>query len=448
MEKLLNIQTKNGNEHLGGIQLKNKELGNTDWKLITEIVNGENTATYASGWYFVPKGTEITNVGIASQDYIVNYTTQKAVEFDGSKHTMLSYGSDLAVKDDSLIFSMPPSMIEEGYKGNVSWLNGVNAYGFAENYEGSFTKSSMIFNGKQYLCLPGDLGDMAENGVTFEFYGKLNEAYYLIDWKRIGNYETAQDFIENDSGFNNGTWKLVQNEIDLGDGKTYVLARFNTDEKVMNGLFCTAKEFPVVQRIFRAKIIAGSSIFDKDIYEDGIETSGFEITYSLNSRRNVLTDWTIQHYFPESSGAYDIWNQKVMLKYINNEIIEFNKDVHFTVKIDPIAETQTLYLNGVKISTSNYEKDGWENFISDENNKGDGYFLIGQSSQGSQAHIMTTCGEMYGMNLYTRALTDTEVLANYNAMTSYYKGISQNNGQASTGGNTGGTDLNDAEVEP
>lgn len=53
-------------------------------------------------------------------------------------------------------------------------------------------------------------------------------------------------------------------------------------------------------------------------------------------------------------------------------------------------------------------------------------------------------GEIYSIRVFNKVLSNSEMLANYNATVSYHN-ILVNNGNASTGGNTGGEDIDTIE---
>ena len=164
-----------------GVQLakKNADVGfgtaSSGWTIITELdENKNNVATYADGWYYVEAGKSIPRLGPLSQSYIINYSTNKAVRFDSSKHVILSSGGNLAVTE-GLVYNADPTNMDGSTN---SWGNAV-LNGFSGTVkEGNkvisgWTDTAFVTDGEDdYVSLKGK-NETYENGVTIEFYGKV-----------------------------------------------------------------------------------------------------------------------------------------------------------------------------------------------------------------------------------------------------------------------------------
>ena len=146
------------------------------WTIITETVNGENVATYADGWYYVTAGTDVPSIGTLRNSYIINYSTNKAVKFDSSKHIILSNKGNLAVVD-GLIFNADPTNMD----GSTTSWGGATLFGFtgtekdeAGNVISGWTPTSLNFDGvNDYLQFKPN-SRFQTDGITIEMYGYLN----------------------------------------------------------------------------------------------------------------------------------------------------------------------------------------------------------------------------------------------------------------------------------
>lgn len=85
--------------------------------------------------------------------------------------------------------------------------------------------------------------------------------------------------------------------------------------------------------------------------------------------------------------------------------------------------------------SENYYKDFIEKELPNLNT-----YILGRCSMDDEGNWHYTNCEIYSLRLYNRSFEENEVLANYNATVAYHD-ILVNNGNASTGGTTGGEDL-------
>ena len=195
-----------------GEKLVNKELGAV-WDIVTEVENNSLVYTYGTGWTYIKAGEVVDKLGKLENDYMINYSTKKAVQFDSSKHVRMS-AKDNLVAEDYLLLNLDPSVMEE-YNNledksefQLSKLgNNIRFYGYQEdsvyqyeddsNYQNSwknpdlslaFGETSFKFDGiDDYIRIEFQDNNDQENkktksmlgnkGLTFEFYGKIRKRF-------------------------------------------------------------------------------------------------------------------------------------------------------------------------------------------------------------------------------------------------------------------------------
>ena len=209
-------ENKNGKseEYIGGIPLYDKNNENKDkWNVVTEVESNKLKKTYGTGWYYVPKNTEIEGLGKAKKNYIINYDTNEEIEFNKQKHTLMGFDKTMAVKDHILV-NIDPSIVESvaSSKESSSELTvedvfgkGVKIHGYVKNGVGestgdnqdlslAFGKTSFKFDGvDDYMIYPFSIdnpdistggsdkaSDIFDGGLTFEFYGVLGSERFTL----------------------------------------------------------------------------------------------------------------------------------------------------------------------------------------------------------------------------------------------------------------------------
>ena len=129
-----------------GEKLYDRNIENgTKWKI---IMIKDTNKIYGSGWRYVTPGTEIENYGDVKNKWIYNEKTGETIELKEDNFVELSYGMNLAVKDD-LIFNLDPiNMEDENSWGNIK-LHGFNGAEKDENGNiiSGFTGNSFNFDG-------------------------------------------------------------------------------------------------------------------------------------------------------------------------------------------------------------------------------------------------------------------------------------------------------------
>ena len=159
MEKYLDKD----NEYYIGIPLYDKTLENGDkWNV---IIIKDTKEQYGTGWYYVSKGTELSNYGEIKSNWVVNYETGEVKELE--EHTELSYKSSLAVTD-KLVLNIDATNLEDNNWGDIIKHGDVKY---------SSENKSLYFDGDgDYLELAK--GSDFSNGFTFEIYANLERLMY------------------------------------------------------------------------------------------------------------------------------------------------------------------------------------------------------------------------------------------------------------------------------
>ena len=164
-----------------GLKLAKKvaSFGSTEaeWAVITSIENGETKDTYADDWYYVEAGQDVPGLGVLKSSYIINYKTNSAVKFDGTKHTILKKNGNLGVTG-GLVYNADPTNMADG--SAKSWGNAV-LHGFENGIEynadgtvkSGWTPTAFITDGvDDYVEMKIENANF-NDGLTIEFYGKV-----------------------------------------------------------------------------------------------------------------------------------------------------------------------------------------------------------------------------------------------------------------------------------
>ncbi len=107
-KEAFNYTDEKGETYQGGIPLYDKTLVNASkWKVVTEVEEGVLKNTYGTGWTYIPKGTEVKNLGKTTCGYIGNFEKGEIKKFNEEIHTLMGYDTGLGVTDH-LIFNADP----------------------------------------------------------------------------------------------------------------------------------------------------------------------------------------------------------------------------------------------------------------------------------------------------------------------------------------------------
>ena len=152
-----------------GEKLVSKNLFST-WKIVNEFDDKTFEKSYGDGWYYIKKGTNIDGLGILKEGYIINFTEDKVIIFDDNKHLFLDSEEKLAVTGNIVLNIDPSSLSDE-----KTWGDNIKLHGVEDEEKAKFNDGKKLeFDGKDdYLEISGVNSEIM-NGVTLEFFGKIN----------------------------------------------------------------------------------------------------------------------------------------------------------------------------------------------------------------------------------------------------------------------------------
>jgi len=171
-----------------GKELHDKNIQNGNkWHII--VVN-DVSKIYGSKWHYIEKETEVESYGKTKREWLINYETGEIVNLEEGKYIELSYNIGLAVTD-GLIFNIDSSIVEGVKLDELEDIlgNNVELINFDGTQNSGLTSNSFNFDGvNDYIKVKYDNETqkqiLAENGFTFEYYGKLNEGQ---SYDELGN---------------------------------------------------------------------------------------------------------------------------------------------------------------------------------------------------------------------------------------------------------------------
>ena len=170
----IDMTTNNDSKTKLGKKLYDKNIENgSKWDII--VIN-DSKKTYGTGWSFIEKGSKISNT-LTDKSWLINDQTQEIIKLEDDTYTELSYASSVGTTE-GLIFNLDPSIIENATKDNINEKLGENVelLNFDWNENSGLTKSCFNFDGvNDYIKIKYDNEEekniLAQNGLTFEFYG-------------------------------------------------------------------------------------------------------------------------------------------------------------------------------------------------------------------------------------------------------------------------------------
>ncbi len=363
-----------------GEELNTRNLEHTsDWHIIKA-----NDKTYGTDWNYVEKGTKLGGYGEAKYSWLVNYQTGEVIQLEGDNYINLSAGDMLAVKD-SLIINVDSSIIDENVENSKTALekqlgDGVTLENFNYNSESGLTSTSFNFDGvNDYIKVPYDKQEqkdtLAKNGFTFEFYGI---------WDGGTSYNDSNDKI----------------------GYSY------------RGLFCYWNGNETEQAKFRFGIDGGPA--SSLMWNAGGSRTG------TSDFSNQASHWNICYNIDLSKlkkGAYITITLDTSKSYTVNE---GNYEGYFSnVQKHGEYYKQTVYMDGEKLYEGDYNKEQWSSFCKQDlqNLK---YFCLGRSSFDQHGWWHYSKMNAYCLRLYSRGLSEEEVMKNYEKSVEYHALIENN----------------------
>ena len=174
----IEMNTNNDSKTKIGKKLYDKNIENgSKWDII--VIN-DSKKIYGTGWRFIEKGSKIGDA-TANKAWLINNQTQEIIKLEDDSYTELSYTSSVGTTE-GLIFNLDPSIIENATKDNINEKLGENVelINFDWNENSGLTKNSFNLDGvNDYIKIRYDNEEekniLAQNGLTFEFYGKLDD---------------------------------------------------------------------------------------------------------------------------------------------------------------------------------------------------------------------------------------------------------------------------------
>ena len=165
---MINKELTNEEKYNIGEELKDRTLANGDnWKIIS--VN-DTKQIYGTDWYYVETGVNLENYGETKYEWVINYNTGEVIELPEKGFVKLSYGENLAVRDEIILNADPINMSDEN-----SWGEGVTVYGIQEEDGYGWNETEFKLDGvDDYIEVYPQENVNMKNGLTFEFYGKTD----------------------------------------------------------------------------------------------------------------------------------------------------------------------------------------------------------------------------------------------------------------------------------
>ena len=184
-----------------GEDLYDKTLENGDiWNIV--VIN-DSQKDYGTGWTYIEKGTELMDYGKSNYSWLINYKTGEKVRLEEGEYTRLDYSLSMAVTE-GLIFNIDPTILEgvsqEELQNNPEILGGnVELKNFNWTEESGLTSKSFNFDGENdHINILYDdqekLNELYNNGLTFEYYGTIEEGAH-VDYE--GNPADYTSFTRN-----------------------------------------------------------------------------------------------------------------------------------------------------------------------------------------------------------------------------------------------------------
>lgn len=292
-----------------------------------------------------------------NETWLINNLSQEIIKLEDGTFTDLSYKTAVGTTD-GLIFNLDPSVIENATKENINEKLGSNV-------------ELMNFDWNE------------DSGLT----------------KKSFNFDGVNDYIK--IKYDNEEEKniLAQNGFTFEFYGTYNGGTsYNLDNKIVDnrckGLFC---------------------------YWDGNEKTQAKLRFGVYDQKNIVWNpGSMGSVFKETSDYSDKngpWN----IVYPENEKIQNNNEIYFTISVDCSKDVymHTLYINGHKMYSGILSKMYWNNFVKyDLNNLK--CFCIGRSSMTGEGWWHYSKMNAYSIKLYNRGLSAEEVKDNYNKAIAYH----------------------------
>ena len=364
LKKLLeyseNIKNNNFEEEpdkLLGDKLFDKTKENTEnWCIVVDYDDNQNEiARYGNGYYYLKKGTVLTNGTVLDNDYVINYDTN-IIKLLGKNSKVWSQKSPLAVGGE-----IPLNLDATTFENDEAWAS-VTKHGdvkYISESDDRKQKKSLYFDGdNDYLELKKE-GLSFENGFTFEFYGNLDRLC----------------------------------TVDKYEGKGL-------------GLFCR------IENLFLTNF-THSMRFGYYVSKSIDEKRG--MICKLNDKGERTPATSEYGIFTNTDGSVHTTNglgynegENFYMTFVYRRANEIGKD-------EDIVE---YYVNGQEIGSAAYSSDCFDNGRKYWDNDKCAFF-VGCSPWGATGNVFYIKGNVYSVRLYDKALTKEELKNNMNETIKY-----------------------------
>ena len=381
---ILSVQMNESNENVDseklGEPLNPRDLKHSsNWHIIK--IDNES---YETGWNYIEKGTDLKGYRKAEYNWIINYETGEIIQLEEDQYLSLSVGDMLAVKD-SIIINVDSSIIDNNLGNDKGALekqlgDGVTLENFNYDNNSGLTSTSFKFDGINDDIKISSSGTQKEKvlneGFTFEYYGSLEK----------GNGY-------NEGNLLSGWWKETYDNY--------------------NGIFCYWNGNKDTQATMRFGIFGDGKTIK---WNAGIPTAG-------DPREKALSDLSSTE---EGSGRRFTWNQDYGCPINLND----GQRHYFTVTLDTseVWKTEngqdyyknTIYLDGEKLIDAKYNVQSWEVFKDKVKEQNPKYLIIGASTFHFADSWRYSKMDANALRLYSRGLSEKEVMANYKKTVEYH----------------------------
>ena len=347
----IGINTNSDSKKQLGKKLYDKNIENgSKWDII--VIN-DSKKTYGTGWSFIEKGSKIGN-STADKAWIINDSTQEIIKLEDDSYTELSYASSVGTTE-GLIFNLDPSVIENATKDNINEKLGENVelINFDWNENSGLTKSNFNFDGvNDYIKIKYDNEEekniLAQNGLTFEFYGiydggtsynpdntiRDNYGYkgLFCYWNGIESKQASARFGLNSYGkkvqWNIGYKRYIS---DYSDKNYPWNIGYPESEEIQNGkevhftisIDCSQENFKHILYVNGNKLYEGN--LNKDYWNDFTENYLQELKYFCVGRSSMDKDgaW---HYSKMNAYSIKLYNRGLNEQEVKEN---YNKSVAY-----------------------------------------------------------------------------------------------------------------------
>lgn len=316
-------KNKNKNKSIGKPLYSQSRENSTIWDVI--VLDDSNKTTYGTRWNYISKNTEIKDYGSTKYNWVFNDDTGEVIFLEDTKFKEYNHKMNLAVNDETLIFNMDSSNMTsnistwgdnitlyyyddetyntiekrtEAYEIEKEYTSVTEFSGYdrqvSSNINEYYENNAFKFGGNNYIEIYDTNGFDFTKGLTFEFYGKIND----------GTFSTSNNNIVGLLGLWTGEYKIMcptrfwykKNSQEIGYGLIYGRSpdiqtgiwsgtpsywnQFHTIDNLMNNdnyltiVFEPESESSVIQRIYLNGSLLDEGWFNPEGYKKFNELCG------------------------------------------------------------------------------------------------------------------------------------------------------------------------------